>query len=63
MNLVSVERDWVVVISQDDDTVRRILNARMRRIDLFCKLFGPLAISLIDGASTIVAIFVTLAMN
>jgi len=55
MNLVSVERDWVVVISQDDDTARRILNARMRRIDLFCKLFGPLAISLIDGASTIVA--------
>ncbi|ELR05825.1 hypothetical protein VC83_04398 [Pseudogymnoascus destructans] len=63
LNLVSVERDWVVVISRDDDTARRILNARMRRIDLFCKLFGPLAISLIDGASTIVAIFVTLAMT
>ena len=63
MNLVSVERDWVVVISQDNDTARRILNARMRRIDLFCKLFGPLAISLVDGASTIVAIYVTLAMN
>ena len=63
MNLVSVERDWVVVISQDNDAARRILNARMRRIDLFCKLFGPLAISLIDGASTIVAIYVTLAMN
>ena len=63
LNLVSVERDWVVVISRDDDTARRILNARMRRIDLFCKLFGPLAISLIDGASTIVAIDITLAMN
>ncbi|TAQ83486.1 hypothetical protein B7494_g8193 [Chlorociboria aeruginascens] len=63
LNLVSVERDWVVVISRDDDIARRILNARMRRIDLFCKLFGPLTISLIDGASTIVAIFVTLAMT
>ena len=63
MNLVSVERDWVVVMSQDDETARRILNARMRRIDLFCKLLGPLAISLIDGASSVVAIFVTLAMN
>jgi len=63
LNLVSIERDWVVVISRDDDTARRILNARMRRIDLFCKLFGPLAISLIDGASTMVAIFVTLAMT
>lgn len=63
LNLVSVERDWVVVISQDDDIARRILNARMRRIDLFCKLFGPLTISLIDGASTTVAIFVTLGMT
>ena len=63
MNLISVERDWVVVISQDDDTGRQILNARMRRIDLFCKLFGPLMISLINGASTMIAIYVTLAMN
>ncbi|KAL8717541.1 MAG: hypothetical protein Q9225_005219 [Loekoesia sp. 1 TL-2023] len=39
------------------------LNARMRRIDLFCKLAGPLFIALIDGASTKAAIFVTLGMN
>ena len=39
------------------------LNARMRRIDLFCKLVGPLFIALIDGASTKIAIFVTLGMN
>ncbi|KFX90992.1 hypothetical protein V490_06142, partial [Pseudogymnoascus sp. VKM F-3557] len=63
LNLVSIERDWVVVISQDDDTARRTLNARMRRIDLFCKLLGPLTISLIDGASTTVAIYVTLGMT
>jgi Ferroportin1 (FPN1) len=42
---------------------RTALNARMRRIDLFCKLAGPLFIALIDGASTKVAIFVILGMN
>ena len=35
----------------------------MRRIDLFCKLAGPLFIALIDGASTKIAIFVTLGIN
>lgn len=35
----------------------------MRRIDLTCKLIGPLFISLIDGMSTEVAILVNLGMN
>jgi len=35
----------------------------MRRIDLFCKLVSPLAIALIDGFSTKVAILATLAVN
>jgi hypothetical protein len=35
----------------------------MRRIDLFCKLIGPLAISLVDGISTTIAILVTLGLN
>lgn len=39
------------------------LNARMRRIDLLCKLLSPLCIALIDGASTKVAIFVTIGIN
>ena len=39
------------------------LNARMRRIDLICKLAGPLFIALIDGASTKIAIFLTLGIN
>lgn len=39
------------------------LNARMRRIDLFCKLAGPLFIALIDGASTKLAILVALGIN
>jgi iron-regulated transporter 1 len=40
-----------------------VLNARMRRIDLLCKLLGSLVISLIAAASTLIAIRVTLAMN
>lgn len=35
----------------------------MRRIDLFCKLGGPLFISLIDGASVRVATLLTLGIN
>jgi Ferroportin1 (FPN1) len=40
-----------------------VLNYQMRRIDLFCKLAGPLTISLIDGVSTKAAILATLGMN
>lgn len=39
------------------------LNSQMRRIDLFCKLVGPLAIALVDGFSTQVAILVTLTLS
>jgi solute carrier family 40 (iron-regulated transporter), member 1 len=35
----------------------------MRRIDLLCKIFGPLCIALLDGASTEVAIIVNFGMN
>ncbi|KAI8161003.1 Solute carrier family 40 member 1 [Colletotrichum sp. SAR 10_70] len=53
----------VVVITEGNEKARQELNARIRRIDLFCKLIGPLAISLIDGASTTIAIWVTLSMT
>lgn len=35
----------------------------MRRIDLFCKLMGPLTVSLVAIASTEIAIWTTLGMN
>lgn len=63
MNTISVERDWVVVITQGNEDARRTMNARMRRIDLFCKLMGPLAVSLVAIASTEIAIYTTLGMN
>lgn len=47
--------------ASDEDNV--VMNARMRRIDLFCKLAGPLFIALIDGASTTVAIWMTFGTN
>ena len=62
-NLISVERDWVVVISGENEVARLKLNARMRRIDLCCKLLGPLTISLVNEASTTIAIWVTFAMS
>ncbi|KAL2115407.1 hypothetical protein VTJ04DRAFT_9662 [Mycothermus thermophilus] len=62
-NLVSVERDWVVVITEGNEAARRVMNARMRRIDLFCKLVGPLTVALIATGSVLAAIWSTLGMN
>jgi iron-regulated transporter 1 len=39
------------------------LNSQMRRIDLFCKLVGPLSIALVAGFSTNMAIIVTFSMT
>ncbi|KAF2458394.1 hypothetical protein BDY21DRAFT_284383 [Lineolata rhizophorae] len=63
LNTVAVERDWVVVITDGREDALRVINARMRRIDLFCKLIGPLVISFIDAASTKIAALVTLGMS
>ncbi|KKY21112.1 putative iron-regulated transporter [Diplodia seriata] len=64
MNLVAVERDWVIVIADGDEGALRVLNAQMRRIDLVCKLAGPFSIAMLDGAaSTSLAILVNLGMN
>jgi iron-regulated transporter 1 len=53
----------VVVVAEKDPEALRIINAQMRRIDLLCKLLGPLFIALIDGYSSEVAIVVNFAMN
>lgn len=52
-----------MVIAKGDQTELATLNTRMRRIDLVCKLLGPLFIALIDGYSTKLAITVNLVMN
>jgi solute carrier family 40 (iron-regulated transporter), member 1 len=63
LNLVAVERDWVVVVAGENVANLRELNSQMRRIDLFCKLGGPFIISILDGFSTEIAILTNLAMN
>ncbi|KAI7720498.1 putative Ferriportin iron efflux transporter [Hortaea werneckii] len=63
MNTIAVERDWVVAIADGSDDRLATLNAQMRRIDLFCKLAGPMVISFVDAASTKLAIVVTGSMT
>ncbi|KAG6830995.1 hypothetical protein H0H92_013467 [Tricholoma furcatifolium] len=63
MNTVAVEKDWVVVMANNTPLDLAVLNSQMRRIDLFCKLMGPLIIALIDGISTQIAILSTLGLT
>jgi hypothetical protein len=41
----------------------KVMNSQMRRIDLVCKLGGPLLIALLSGYSNSAAIISNLAMN
>ena len=63
MNLIAVERDWVVVIANDVKLDLQSLNSQIRRIDLASKLLGPLAIALLDGVSTRDAIYATMGLS
>ncbi|KAK9365041.1 Ferroporti-1 [Lipomyces kononenkoae] len=63
MNTVSVERDWVVVITGSSTADLRRLNSIMRRIDLFCKMAGPLAISFLIGFTVIGSVWTLLILN
>eukprot|EP01060_Flectonema_neradi_P032914 TRINITY_DN535_c3_g1_i2.p1 TRINITY_DN535_c3_g1~~TRINITY_DN535_c3_g1_i2.p1 ORF type:complete len:496 (+),score=77.30 TRINITY_DN535_c3_g1_i2:84-1571(+) len=45
---MAVERDWVVVIADGNKDYQTQLNGWMRRIDLCCKLGGPLFFVLIE---------------
>lgn len=61
--LTYVLLDKVIVVSADDEDVLRTLNAQMRRIDLVCKLVGPLFIALVAAYSIAIAILTTLGWN
>ncbi|KAK9236556.1 Ferroporti-1 [Lipomyces kononenkoae] len=63
MNTVSVERDWVVVIAGSSTDDLRRLNSIMRRIDLFCKMAGPLAISFLIGFTVLGSVWTILILN
>lgn len=53
----------MVIVSEKDPEALRAINSQMRRIDLLCKLFGPLFIALVDGYSSELAIIINFAMN
>ncbi|KAK4073471.1 uncharacterized protein Triagg1_5297 [Trichoderma aggressivum f. europaeum] len=53
----------VVVVSERNPDALQVMNAQMRRIDLLCKLFGPLFIAMIDAQSSQVAMVANFAMN
>ena len=45
---LAIERDWVVVIAGGDKKTLSGINARIRQIDLLCKLLAPIAFGLIS---------------
>jgi iron-regulated transporter 1 len=53
----------VVVIAGKDEMSLRIMNSQMRRIDMICKLLGPLFIASVDSVSTSASIVMIFAMN
>ena len=63
MNTIAIERDWVIIVAENTQYGLEVLNSQMRRIDLVCKLVGPLAIALVDGYSTAIAIVTVLGIN
>jgi len=63
VNTVSVERDWVIVVAGDDRELLGELNARMRFIDLACKLLGPAFIGFVDSWDHRYAIIAVLGMS
>ncbi|KAL1914477.1 uncharacterized protein VTP21DRAFT_8860 [Calcarisporiella thermophila] len=50
---ISVEKDWVVVIANNDSMLLTKLNTMMRRIDLFCKLVAPLLIGFLISFTSV----------
>ncbi|GJE88816.1 ferroportin1-like protein [Phanerochaete sordida] len=62
-NTVSVERDWIVVVSEEINAEREDVNAVMRRIDLLAKLLAPVFVSAIDEYSTSIAIWTVFGQN
>ena len=42
---IIIERDWVVVIAQEDDAWLRVMTSRLKSIDLSCDLVAPMLVS------------------
>ena len=46
MQTISIEKDWVVVLSKESNIDLGLLNTTMRRIDLSCKALAPFAFTM-----------------
>ena len=51
---ISVEKDWIVVVSKGDDDRLAQLNSNFRTIDLSCQTFAPILAGLLFSYSTYV---------
>jgi solute carrier family 40 (iron-regulated transporter), member 1 len=50
---IAVEKDWVVVVCENDEARLSQMNAVMRRIDLFCKTAAPVLTGLVMEAGIV----------
>lgn len=44
---LAVEKDWVLVVTSGEDGLLSQTNARLRRIDLCCKILAPMAVGVV----------------
>ena len=45
---IIIERDWVVVIAQEDDAWLRTITSNLKSIDLSCDLVAPMVVSFLQ---------------
>ncbi|ODV88745.1 hypothetical protein CANCADRAFT_128305 [Tortispora caseinolytica NRRL Y-17796] len=62
-NNISVERDWVAVLTQHNSKFRTQLNAELRRIDLLAKMIGPIFITSLYSISQTATLIIVILMS
>ena len=45
---LALEKDWIVALSQNDNKQLTLLNSRLRRVDLCCKLLAPASFGILS---------------
>ena len=52
INKVVIHKDWAVVLADGVSATQTKINATLRRVDLICSLFAPMAVGVIVAASS-----------
>jgi solute carrier family 40 (iron-regulated transporter), member 1 len=55
-NNIAIEKDWILVLSPNDDDKLIHLNTIMKRIDLFCKIMAPLSMFIFSIYGSIISV-------